>query len=568
MQLQKKSKRGRSRSVAQRKSNGGYSLTDNRPNSVVKRQQKGVLQRQGNTGSVVQRAARSNGLPEPLKTNMENRSGFDLGDVTVHRNSDKPEQLMAHAYAQGNEIHLAPGQEKHLPHEAWHVVQQKQGRVKATMQMKGVGVNDDVGLEREADAMGTKANISVSEHSFSQEFDQGSKTDQVTQMAGGVVQRVGTVMVGENHDEDKIEFKRTGLFKRWNKRSQPSKLAAALIQHNDFVPPADYSAELEKHMKESGSLKKVLNTAEKISNGNDPKWGAENGLIGKYSSARITFKKFATGENQRTYIENEKIRNPSLVLRYLSEINISPLDIQSVLMRDFNNHKYVFPIQVLEKLDPDNFGLATSFLKACSLDFKSKWLELRSVHGLLGEITKPIASELEKNFKKAFAELKDEAREDIKLSLGQDFKDPLDNNPIIGDISKKYTRKDPTQQELHAYASLGRTLAQLEGIHKNNKQHSKKSTSNPNTSSPLAPLVTGTGQKEKLEVGYIVGDSHLTDIEILRANIPTFSVVPLKSLLDNMEIVRLSDYGAQLTPGEVEKAIRSAGRDKNLKIVK
>ena len=67
-------------------------------------------------------------------------------------------QLNAHAYAQGNEIHVAPGQEQHLPHEAWHVVQQAQGRVKPTMQMKaGVPVNDDAALEDEADAMGAKA---------------------------------------------------------------------------------------------------------------------------------------------------------------------------------------------------------------------------------------------------------------------------------------------------------------------------------------------------------------------------------------------------------------------------
>ncbi|HAP61901.1 MAG TPA: hypothetical protein DCR93_21180, partial [Cytophagales bacterium] len=36
----------------------------------------------------------------------------------------------------GTDIHLAPGQQKHLPHEAWHVVQQKQGRVKPTLQPK------------------------------------------------------------------------------------------------------------------------------------------------------------------------------------------------------------------------------------------------------------------------------------------------------------------------------------------------------------------------------------------------------------------------------------------------
>lgn len=76
----------------------------------------------------------------------------------MHYNSSKPAQLQAHAYAQVNEIHLAPGQEQHLPHEAWHVVQQAQERVRPTMLMKGgVGVNDDLRLEREADLMGGRA---------------------------------------------------------------------------------------------------------------------------------------------------------------------------------------------------------------------------------------------------------------------------------------------------------------------------------------------------------------------------------------------------------------------------
>jgi len=106
----------------------------------------------------IQKKENYTGLPDNLKTGMENLSGISLDDVKVHRNSDKPAQLQAHAYAQGTDIHLASGQEKHLPHEAWHVVQQKQGRVQPTMQMKGkVNVNDDTGLEKEADVMGAKA---------------------------------------------------------------------------------------------------------------------------------------------------------------------------------------------------------------------------------------------------------------------------------------------------------------------------------------------------------------------------------------------------------------------------
>ncbi|BCL33739.1 DUF4157 domain-containing protein [Nostoc sp. MS1] len=110
----------------------------------------------------VQRKEESNnsnqtGLPDNLKTGIENISGYSLDDVRVHYNSSKPSQLKALAYTQGTEIHVAPGQEKHLPHEAWHVVQQMQGRVKPTMQMKGVQMNDDEGLEREADALGELA---------------------------------------------------------------------------------------------------------------------------------------------------------------------------------------------------------------------------------------------------------------------------------------------------------------------------------------------------------------------------------------------------------------------------
>jgi hypothetical protein len=98
------------------------------------------------------------GLPDDLKANVESLSGYNLDNVRVHYNSSKPAQVQALAYAQGNKIYVAPGQEKYLPHEVWHVVQQKQGRVRPTIQMKGeVGINDDETLEKEADIMGLKA---------------------------------------------------------------------------------------------------------------------------------------------------------------------------------------------------------------------------------------------------------------------------------------------------------------------------------------------------------------------------------------------------------------------------
>jgi uncharacterized protein YjhX (UPF0386 family) len=99
------------------------------------------------------------GLPENLRNGIESLSGLDMSDVRVHYNSPRPAQLQAHAFAQGTEIHLAPGQEKHLAHEAWHVVQQKQGRVKPTMQMKSHHGNASRPVQRNAHAYAQGANI-------------------------------------------------------------------------------------------------------------------------------------------------------------------------------------------------------------------------------------------------------------------------------------------------------------------------------------------------------------------------------------------------------------------------
>jgi len=145
-------------------------------------QRKGVaLQKKNNTG-----------LPDNLKSGIENLSGHSMDDVKVHYNSSKPATLQAHAYAQGNEIHLAPNQEKHLPHEAWHVVQQKQGRVQPTTKMGDVNINDDAKLEKEADVMGAKAvQMKAVYDDGSQDLKQKSKKNRIVQK----IQLVNDVLV-------------------------------------------------------------------------------------------------------------------------------------------------------------------------------------------------------------------------------------------------------------------------------------------------------------------------------------------------------------------------------------
>jgi hypothetical protein len=120
---------------------------------------KGEAEASGEGGGAPEvRQENRTGLPDNLKAGLENLSGLAMDDVRVHYNSSKPAEISAHAFTQGKDIQIASGQETHLPHEGWHVVQQAQGRVKPTMQLKdGVPVNDDQGLEHEADVMGAKA---------------------------------------------------------------------------------------------------------------------------------------------------------------------------------------------------------------------------------------------------------------------------------------------------------------------------------------------------------------------------------------------------------------------------
>ncbi|MFD2331968.1 DUF4157 domain-containing protein [Cohnella sp. GCM10020058] len=109
---------------------------------------------------------RPGALPLDVQAKMEKVMGADFSNVNVHANSSQASSVGALAYAQGNDIHFAPGQynpdsqsgQKIIGHELAHVVQQRQGRVLPTAQLKsGMRLNDDPALEKEADVLGEKA---------------------------------------------------------------------------------------------------------------------------------------------------------------------------------------------------------------------------------------------------------------------------------------------------------------------------------------------------------------------------------------------------------------------------
>lgn len=69
-------------------------------------------------------------------------SRVDPSDMHIHRNNSEPDRLKAYVFMRGTDIILA--------HEAWHVVQQKQGRVQANSSFRGQVINSSPSLESEA----------------------------------------------------------------------------------------------------------------------------------------------------------------------------------------------------------------------------------------------------------------------------------------------------------------------------------------------------------------------------------------------------------------------------------
>jgi len=141
---------------------GKRTLTESLPDHT------GPLQKKAAAGATPAPAASAptggSALPEAVQSKMGPAFGADFSSVRVHEGAHVS-ALGALAYTQGSNVHFAPGNydphgargQELIGHELAHVVQQSEGRVAPTLQAAGLGINDDAGLEREADEMGARA---------------------------------------------------------------------------------------------------------------------------------------------------------------------------------------------------------------------------------------------------------------------------------------------------------------------------------------------------------------------------------------------------------------------------
>ncbi len=59
-----------------------------------------------------------------------------MSDQEQPKNENPSEEM------EESDMDLDPGEERHLPHEAWHVVQQKQGRVRPSREVEDESDDD------------------------------------------------------------------------------------------------------------------------------------------------------------------------------------------------------------------------------------------------------------------------------------------------------------------------------------------------------------------------------------------------------------------------------------------
>lgn len=153
--------------AVQRKSGTGDKEEDieNRGDEPMQRKQIPGLSNEGISDEADGATSESNMLPDEIRGNMEATFGQDFSGVSIHQNSSLARDLDALAFTQGENISFAPGRydpsskqgQELIGHELTHVVQQRSGSVRADVQERSMAINEDEGLEKEADDMGKKA---------------------------------------------------------------------------------------------------------------------------------------------------------------------------------------------------------------------------------------------------------------------------------------------------------------------------------------------------------------------------------------------------------------------------
>ena len=288
------------------------------------------------------------GMPDNLKSGIESLSGFSMDDVRVHYNSSKPATVQALAYTQGTDIHVAPGQEKHLPHEAWHVAQQMAGRVSPTTNINGMPVNDNAGLEHEADVMGEKA-VQCKEIIFN--TIHSTRKNNVAQ--GKFWEKINNEYIWHNEEPENWRYEKTDEYSSVYPVYKERVLDVTPIPKKDLPPETCKISTIYKLL-DDGQRNKLQNNINTLSQYCD-----DDGITKVIEGA---LKNVKNGSIILTKNDNARTRGVTLFTSRFTEMTQY---IQSVGDTDYENNNKIKDIFTIEPTgsDPHTNGQHALFLR-------------------------------------------------------------------------------------------------------------------------------------------------------------------------------------------------------------
>ncbi len=171
------------------------------------------IQKKDPSGTPAAGSTSGNNMPPELQSKMEASMGADFSDVNIHTNSSSATDVNALAFAQGNDVHFAPGQydpssqsgQQLLGHELAHIVQQREGRVKPTTSVNGMAVNNDQSLEKEADILGVKAASAAIPVQKKSKFSNPKDLGSATQLMQRKIAQLNAVLQMTPNEENQVQ---------------------------------------------------------------------------------------------------------------------------------------------------------------------------------------------------------------------------------------------------------------------------------------------------------------------------------------------------------------------------
>ena len=394
------------------------------------------------------------GLPRDIQLDMERSFGANFSNVEIHKNSTRAQELNAHAFTQGNSVHFAPGNSNFdsakgidlLGHELAHVVQQRKGIVKPSIDTPKLKINDENANEQEADNIGEK----ISNNSLRQSISPISQNTP-NHATGDVIQKRDVVTINYNNIAkdifEAIDGWGTDEEKVYNALAKLRKNPASITKLKE-VYKAKYKTDLQTDLEGDFSKDELAHVNNLMAKGETYTKRKKKSI--NYGQLAIKIHKATSGpgtDEEAVYeallqLNNNPVLIDKLKKEYKSKYKVALI---TVLIDDFKDDELAYVMELIEdkttkeQVNVESKKEAKEAKKIIETIKKDYGIDVNSQAGV---------DAIRKDYPTVSSKVLDqlnttawEYKEIVALKKALD-----DFAPILGDKRKKSTRKGVAQE--------------------------------------------------------------------------------------------------------------------------